>query len=399
MHPQKHLIDYEAIDPAYHTEKGRVSIGWVAAGGTIFSGERAGKVEPIFGPEEFKDVFFPKGSKLRTQYNIDEHTPAEFPVTGYDSTEFGDEQIQSIVLAIYSLLTSSRKRYAGILVTCGTDSMAITAQAAAFALQDLAVPVVFTGAQLHPEHDGSDAVQNFERAVMIAARGKIAEVLIAFDRSVHRAVEADKTDANDLDAFSSPHAEMGTPLLRFDGANVLARSEYRLRKEPTAPPCRAYLEAADLSAPRFPWTARTRLSALESALQSNHGLILEGLAGGNIPSRVDALLRRHAERRKPKKRCFTVVVPQSDTRKPEAYGVLASTEHPGYVFADGMVHITAQTKLLWLFGQAERLGLKGRKRWDFVRSGFQHFNFVGESPVPLSDVSTAEAFLHGRSIT
>jgi glutamyl-tRNA(Gln) amidotransferase subunit D len=72
----------------------------------------------------------------------------------------------------------------GIVIAHGTDTMAYTAAALSFALQDLPVPVIVVGAQRSSDRPSSDAATNLIGAVKAAAYGPFAEVVIAMHETV-----------------------------------------------------------------------------------------------------------------------------------------------------------------------------------------------------------------------
>jgi len=67
----------------------------------------------------------------------------------------------------------------GIVIAHGTDTMAYTAAALSFALQNLPVPVILVGAQRSSDRPSSDAATNLIAAVKAATLGPFAEVAIA----------------------------------------------------------------------------------------------------------------------------------------------------------------------------------------------------------------------------
>lgn len=96
----------------------------------------------------------------------------------------------------------------GFVVLHGTDTMAYTASALSFMLQDLSKPVVFTGAQLPITEPRSDARENLITALEIASakvNGKavVPEVCIYFDYELIRGCRAKKVESMHFDAFSS----------------------------------------------------------------------------------------------------------------------------------------------------------------------------------------------------
>ncbi|NOT76809.1 MAG: asparaginase [Cyclobacteriaceae bacterium] len=96
----------------------------------------------------------------------------------------------------------------GFVVLHGTDTMAYTASALSFMLQNLAKPVVFTGAQLPISEPRSDARENLITALEIASAwedGKaiVPEVCIYFDYELLRGSRAKKVESMHFDAFNS----------------------------------------------------------------------------------------------------------------------------------------------------------------------------------------------------
>lgn len=113
--------------------------------------------------------------------------------------------------------------YAGFVVAHGTDTMAFTASAVAFALgEHLPFPVVFTGAQATPDVQHGDARLNILRACLVATQ-RIPEVVICFGNHVFRAVRAQKRDERRFEGFESvrfpPLAEI-TEIIEIDNERI-----------------------------------------------------------------------------------------------------------------------------------------------------------------------------------
>ena len=92
--------------------------------------------------------------------------------------------------------------YQGVVVIHGTDTMAYTASMLSFMLQQIPIPVVFTGSQLSISHPVADAMENCRCAVHMAASG-CAGVFLAFNRKVMLGVRASKVRTMSFDAFES----------------------------------------------------------------------------------------------------------------------------------------------------------------------------------------------------
>ncbi|MBO7074370.1 MAG: type I asparaginase [Bacteroidales bacterium] len=110
------------------------------------------------------------------------------------------------------------EKYDGFVVLHGSDTMAYSASALSFMLENLAKPVVFTGSQLPMGMVRSDGRENFVTSIEIAAskiNGEpcVPEVCIFFENQLLRGNRATKFNAENFNAFSSgnypPLAEVG----------------------------------------------------------------------------------------------------------------------------------------------------------------------------------------------
>ena len=110
------------------------------------------------------------------------------------------------------------EKYDGFVVLHGSDTMAYSASALSFMLENLAKPVVFTGSQLPMGMVRSDGRENFVTSIEIAAskingRPCVPEVCIFFENQLLRGNRATKFNAENFNAFSSgnypPLAEVG----------------------------------------------------------------------------------------------------------------------------------------------------------------------------------------------
>ncbi|MEO8877641.1 MAG: asparaginase domain-containing protein, partial [Polyangiaceae bacterium] len=97
------------------------------------------------------------------------------------------------------------KKYHGIVIVHGTDTMAYTASALALMLGPITRPVVVTGAQRPLAEARTDARENLINATL-AATLDVPEVCVVFASRVLRGVRSTKRSAWALDAFDSPNA-------------------------------------------------------------------------------------------------------------------------------------------------------------------------------------------------
>lgn len=117
--------------------------------------------------------------------------------------------------------------YDGFVVLHGSDTMAYTASALSFMLENLSKPVVFTGSQLPMGMVRSDGRENFITAIEIAA-AKVngmpctPEVCIFFENQLLRGNRATKFNAENFNAFLSGNY----PTLADVGIKIKYNKEY-----------------------------------------------------------------------------------------------------------------------------------------------------------------------------
>lgn len=125
----------------------------------------------------------------------------------------------SLWQALAQLIKDRYDDYDGFVILHGTDTMAFSASALSFMLEDLGKPVVFTGSQLPIGMPRTDGKENLISAVEIAsAKDKdghalVPEVTIFFDSKLLRGNCTTKVNSENFDAFMSancpPLAEAG----------------------------------------------------------------------------------------------------------------------------------------------------------------------------------------------
>lgn len=116
-----------------------------------------------------------------------------------DSTSMGPEQWRGIVETVRDHYDS----YDGFVITHGTDTMAYTAAALSYMIQDSAKPVVLTGSQKSIYNRDTDARNNLTRAVLYACSDEAWGVQLVFDSLVILGTRARKIRTKSFNAFSS----------------------------------------------------------------------------------------------------------------------------------------------------------------------------------------------------
>lgn len=246
------------------------------------------------------------------------------------------------------------------VVTHGTDTMAFTASAISFMLQNVPKPIIFTGAQRPLEDPKSDAPRNLLYAVEIAAEAVIAEVCVFFDSILMRGNRAKKTSIPSFRAFESPNLP---PL-----AQVGVKTEYA----PGTLPSSQYsfdprIETSVLCLTLFPGIdSEIFLRVLQHGIK---GVLLQAFGPGDIPMgerSVVNLLRNLTERGIP-----TVICSQAHfgAVNLELYETGRAAAEAGAISAKDMTWETALVKMMILLGRGYSL--------ETFRKNFER-NLVGE---------------------
>lgn len=105
-------------------------------------------------------------------------------------------------LGIAKIIQENYNRYDGFVISHGTDTMAYTASALSYLIQNSAKPVVLTGAQKPIWFDSTDSKRNLTDAFLYACEG-CGGVQIVFDGRVILGTRARKTRSKSFQAFSS----------------------------------------------------------------------------------------------------------------------------------------------------------------------------------------------------
>lgn len=132
-------------------------------------------------------------------------------VMNMDSSNMNPGHWSEIAKTIHGLYD----KYDGFVVAQGTDTMAYSASALSFALQNLSKPVVLTGSLIPLTELGSDGRNNLVYACMTATLD-IAEVCMVFANKIIRGNRAKKYHESFVAVFHSPNypylGELGRPI-------------------------------------------------------------------------------------------------------------------------------------------------------------------------------------------
>jgi L-asparaginase len=118
----------------------------------------------------------------------------------------------------------------GFVIFHGTDTMAYTASALSFMLENLGKPVILTGSQIPLSEVRNDAMDNVITSLWLAAHEPIFEVCIYFNQHLLRGNRAQKVSSSRFNAFDSPNDDH----LATVGIDIVMRKD-RLLPAPVKP--------------------------------------------------------------------------------------------------------------------------------------------------------------------
>ncbi len=201
-------------------------------------------------------------------YDIKEYDPL------LDSSNMGVSEWNQIA----EDLATNYDAYDGFLIFHGTDTMAYTASALSFMLENLTKPVLITGSQIPLSQVRNDAIDNICTSLWIIAHLPIPEVCIYFNQSLLRGNRCQKVSAQHFKAFNSPNF----PHLADIGIEIELNQQLILA-QPTQPFAVQTIKPHLVANVRlFPGFSMNILAAILQ--QPIKGLILETYGAGNAPN-------------------------------------------------------------------------------------------------------------------
>ena len=243
--------------------------------------------------------------------------------------------------ALATTVAENMDEYHGIVIAHGTDTMAWSASALSFSLENLRKPVVFTGAQLPLEIIRSDALTNLIDSCIVAAYSDVPEVMVVFDSNVFRGNRCTKSSCFGINGFSS----YNYPRLGNAGTKVVVnpRRHLPMPTEPFSSKCNFHQGVVVLKL--FPGVGRFLAGMLND--DNIRGVVLEAFGSGDAPSYdgvVDSLDRVC--------KAGVVVVVVTNCQEGhvilETYNAGLALKNAGATSGGDMTTEAAFTKLSWL---------------------------------------------------
>ena len=171
----------------------------IYTGGTIGMNRnpRTGALEPFNFEHLLKNV--PELQQVSTEIDTYQFNP---PIDSSDMSP-------ALWVDIAHVIANNYNRYDGFVILHGTDTMAYTASALSYMLENLTKPVILTGSQLPIGQLRTDGKENVITSIEIASakyqdgKAMVPEVCIYFNGHVMRGNRTTKQSADNFNAFES----------------------------------------------------------------------------------------------------------------------------------------------------------------------------------------------------
>ena len=245
-------------------------------------------------------------------------------------------------IEITDIIKDHYNTYNSFVILHGTDTMAYTASALSFMLENLSKAIILTGSQIPIGERRTDAKENLITSVEIALSGKINEVCIYFEDQLYRGNRTVKVNTEHFEAFKSPNY----PVLAEAGVNIKYHSKLLKPKKKNLI-VHQHLSNDVNILKLFPGI---KISTIANILKNSKGIIIESFGAGNTPNSKEVINVFDAAT-KEGKIILTVTQCLHGSAIEGRYQANEPLKKAGVICGKDMTTESAITKLMFLLGE------------------------------------------------
>ncbi len=301
----------------------------ISTGGTIASMPTDGGLTPQIN-----------SSKLLEYLNF---TKLDFEIEtinllNVDSTDMQPEHW----LKIKDAIKDNYDKYDGFVITHGTDTMAYTASALSYLIQNSQKPIVLTGSQKSIDMHITDAKNNLLNSLVYASKSTSKGVSIVFDGKVISGTRARKERTKSFDAFSS----VNFPFLAIMHDEKIFRY---INSEDTSEEVKFY-DSLNTNVFVLKLIPSMTAKILPEIFKNYDAIIIESFGVGGIPKAIETELKKLVEEYNNQKTIImTTQVPQEGSDV-SVYEVGKRISSILYLESQNMTTEATVTKIMWILG-------------------------------------------------
>lgn len=312
----------------------------------IYTGGTIGMIQnpetKALEPFEFKDIY--SHLPMLKLLNADIDFQSLLPLI--DSSDTNPD----FWIRLVKMIGDNYDNYDGFVILHGTDTMAYTASALSFLLENLSKPVILTGSQLPLGVVRTDGRDNIVTAVEIASESvddepRIQEVCIYFENALYRGNRTYKANAERFNAFASPNYHKMAKV----GVSITYNDNFIQHKEKQPLIVHTDLDANIALLKLYPGISTSLVSSVLS-MPGLRGVVMETFGAGNAPSSEEflSLIKSASDN-------GIVILSVSQCKdggavKMGLYGASVGLDKGGVVSGADMTTEAAIAKMMYLFG-------------------------------------------------
>ncbi len=281
-----------------------------------------------------------------------------YPHEAIDSTNMKTSHRKDIA----RIIKKNYDLYDGFVVIQGTDSLADSAAAFNYMMQDLTKPVVLTGSQISIYEKGTDAKRNLYNSFKFASGGHEGVWVVFGDKILYgsRTVKEHSTDFN---AFNSPKIRP-FGIINNDGA-----IEYNKISENSQNGPPKFFTNFETGVEYYSQSSGIETKVFDRTINDDSvkGVVLGGFGVGNVKDEYVPLLKLARAKNKP---CVVITNCRGGSVDMGIYEVGANALNyviPGF----DLTREAAVQKLMFSLGKAKSSGIEGNSLFDYVKKIIQ----------------------------